>query len=59
MKLKKTYTVDVDYRYGPIEFYRVEASSVAEARKKAKDRYAKDYFNKHYLKTFIYGEDKL
>ena len=54
MKEKQIYTIDVDYKYGPIETYRIEAASVAEGRKKAKDRYAKEYFSKKYLKTFIY-----
>lgn len=54
MKEKQIYTIDVDYKYGPIETYYIEAASAAEARKKAKDLYAKSYFSKKYLKTFIY-----
>ena len=53
-KEKKTYVVDVDYRFGPVETYSVEASSTAEARKKAKKKYMADYFRQFYLKTFIY-----
>lgn len=53
MKEKKWYTVDVDFEYGPIETYTVEATSAAEARKKAKARYASDYFRKSYLKTSV------
>lgn len=54
MKEKQIYTIDVDFEYGPVETYRIEATSAAEARKKAKDKYAKAYFSKKYLKTFIY-----
>lgn len=53
MKEKRTYEVDVDFKYGPIETYRVEATSTAEARKKAKAKYAADYFKKSYLKTCV------
>lgn len=54
MKEKKTYTIDVDYKFGPVETYRIEAYSKAEARKKAKAMYAKDYFKKTYMTTYIY-----
>ena len=54
-KEKKTYWVDVDYRFGPVETYHVEATSPAEARKKAKKQYIADYFRSSYLKTFIYN----
>ena len=57
MKEKKTYTVDVDYEYGPVETYWVEACSAAEAKEKAKALYIKDYFKKSYLKCFVYGQD--
>lgn len=57
MKEKKTYTIDVDYEYGPVETYTVEAYTVAEAKKKAKALYIKDYFKKSYLKCYAYGED--
>ena len=53
MKEKRTYEVDVDFEYGPIETYRVEATSAAEAQKKAKAKYAADYFRKSYLKTCV------
>lgn len=53
MREKKTYEVDVDFEYGPIETYRVEATSATEARKKAKAKYAADYFRKSYLKTCV------
>lgn len=53
-KEKKTYTIDVDYHYGPIVTYRVEAYSPSEARRRAKARYAKDYFKRTYMKTYIY-----
>lgn len=51
---KQIYTIDVDYKYGPVEIYHIEATSAAEARKKAKDKYAKAYFSKKYMRTFIY-----
>lgn len=54
MKEKRTYEVDVDFEYGPIETYRVEAASATEARKKAKAKYVADYFRKSYLKTYVY-----
>lgn len=54
---KKTYTIDVDYEYGPVETYYIEARSTAEARKKARAKYAQDYFKKTYMKTYIYGID--
>jgi len=50
----KTYTIDVDYEFGPIETYIVEARSSYEACKKAKAKYARDYFKKSYMKTYIY-----
>lgn len=53
MKEKKQYEVDVDFKYGPIETYTVEATSAAEARKKAKAKYVADYFRKSYLKTCV------
>ena len=53
MKEKKWYTVDVDFEYGPIETYTVEATSAAEARKKAKAKYASDYSRKSYLKASV------
>ena len=52
-KEKKFYTVDVDYEYGPIETYTVEATSAPEAKKKAVAMYVKDYFRKSYLKASI------
>lgn len=52
-KEKKIYSISVDYHYGPWETYSVEATSVAEARKKAKAMYAKDYFKKSYMKTYV------
>lgn len=50
------YTVDVDYEFGPAETYTVEATSKAEAKKKAMALYAKDYFKKKCLKAFIFSE---
>lgn len=53
-KEKRTYRVEVDYRFGPVETYSVEATSAADARKKAKKLYMADYFRRSYIKTFIY-----
>ncbi len=53
MASKRQFTIDVDYEYGPTETYVVEATSVAEARKKAKAKYVADYFRKGYLKTYV------
>jgi hypothetical protein len=50
MRTKKTYTIDVDYEYGPVETYTVEAYTLSEAKKKAKSLFVKDYFRKSYLK---------
>lgn len=51
MKEKQTYNIFVDYHYGPCEEYRIEATSLAEAKKKAKARYAKEYFKKSLIKA--------
>jgi hypothetical protein len=56
-KEKKTYQIDVDYEYGPVEMYYVEASSTREARAKAKQLYVRNYFKKSLMKTYIYGVD--
>ncbi len=53
----KRYRVDVDYHYGPWETYVVSARSVEEARKLAKERYAKEYFKKGFMKTYVLTED--
>ena len=50
----KIYEVDIDWKCGPIETYRVKANSRAEARKKAKDRYMKDYFKRSLLESYVY-----
>lgn len=50
----KIYMVDVDFKYGPIETFRVKAKSRSEARKKAKERYVKEYFRKNYMTTYVY-----
>ena len=52
-KEKKTYCINVDYYYGPIETYYVDAYSLYEAKKKAKARYAREYFKKDYMKTYV------
>lgn len=51
MKKKTIYEIFVDYHYGPCEEYRIEATSLAEAKKKAKARYAREYFKKSYIKA--------
>ena len=51
MKEKQIYEIFVDYHYGPCEEYRIEATSLAEAKKKAKTRYAKEYFRKSLIKA--------
>lgn len=53
MKEKKTYSIEVDYEYGPSEIYRVEAYSASEAKKKAKAIYIKDYFKSSYLNCSV------
>lgn len=47
----QTFRIYVDYKYGCCETYTIQAKDLASARKKAKDRFAREYFNKHYLKT--------
>ena len=57
-KTKRLYTIDVDYEYGCIDTYEVEACSRAEAFKKAKDKFIRDYFRKSYLKcSFVTSEE--
>ena len=51
MKEKKVYEIFVDYHYGPCEEYSIEATSLAEAKKKAIARYVKDYFKKSLVKA--------
>lgn len=51
MKQKKTFEIYVDYHYGPDEVYVVEATSLAEAKKKAIARYMREYFKKSYIRA--------
>ena len=51
MKEKKTFEIYVDYHYGPDEVYVVEATSLAEAKKKAIARYMREYFKKSYIRA--------
>ena len=53
----RRYKVDVDFYYGPWETYYVSARSVAEARRIAKARYAREYFKKGYMKTYVEKEN--
>ena len=52
MKEKKTYEIYVDYHYGTGETYVIEATSLAEAKKKAISRYAREYFKKSYIRAY-------
>ena len=51
------YRVDVNYEYGPWDTFVVNARSVPEARKIAKEKYAKIYFKKGYMKTYVEKEN--
>lgn len=48
---KKSYDIYVDYIYGCAETYTVEAYSLSDAKKKAKNLFIKEYFKKSYLKA--------
>ena len=50
-KEKKEYDIYVDYEYGCCETYTVEATSLSEAKKKAKARFMREYFKKSYIKV--------
>ena len=45
------YEIYVDYIYGCCETYTIEAKSLAEAKKKAKAKFIREYFKKSYLKV--------
>ena len=45
----KEYEIYVDYLYGPCEVYVVKAKDLDDAKRKAKARFAKEYFKKSYL----------
>lgn len=47
----KEYEIYVSYEFGPDESYVVTAKNLAEAKKKARDRYAREYFKKSDLKA--------
>lgn len=47
----KEYEIYVHYEYGPDESYVVTARNLAEAKKKARDRYVREYFKRSYLKA--------
>jgi hypothetical protein len=48
---KNIFDIYVDYEYGCDETYTVEAYTLAEAKKKAKNRFMKEYFKKSYVKA--------
>lgn len=48
-KVLRFYEITVDYDYGCCETYGIFAYSRAEANKKAKTLFIKDYFRKSYL----------
>jgi hypothetical protein len=48
---KKEFEIYVDYTYGCDETYVVEAYTLAEAKKKAKARFMREYFKKSYIKA--------
>ena len=50
-KEKKVFVIYVDYEYGCDEEYTVEAYTLAEAKKKAKNRFMREYFKKSYIKA--------
>lgn len=50
-KEKKIYEIYVDYEYGCDETYTVEATSLSEAKKKARSRFVREYFKKSYIKA--------
>ena len=50
-KEKKEYDIYVDYEYGCCETYTVEATSLSEAKEKAKARFMREYFKKSYIKA--------
>jgi hypothetical protein len=48
-KVLRIYEITVNYEYGCCETYTVKAYSRAEANKKAKTKFIKDYFRSSYL----------
>jgi len=53
MSSYRTYEVTVEHPYSPWDTFKVRARSIPEARKKAKEKYAKLYFRKSECKTYI------
>ena len=47
----KEYEIYVDYIYGCDETYVVKAKSLADAKKKARAKFIREYFKKGYIKT--------
>lgn len=45
------YEIYVDYIYGCCETYTIEAKSLADAKKKAKAKFMREYFKKSYIKV--------
>lgn len=53
---QKIYWVDVDFTYGPIKRYHVKAHNRAEARKKAKERYMKEWLRYSMFELYVYPD---
>ena len=47
----KEFEIDVDYYYGPIETYTIMAKDLKSAKKKARDKYMREYFKKSLIKV--------
>ena len=47
----KQFEIEVDYYYGPVETYIINARDLKSAKKKAKDRYMREYFQKSLIKV--------
>ena len=47
----KQFEIDVDYYYGPIETYTINARDLKSAKKKAKAKYMREYFKKSLIKV--------
>ena len=50
-KVKKDYTIFVDFAYGLCDTFTVSATSLTEAKKKAKAKFARTYFKMSYLQA--------
>lgn len=50
-KGKKTFDIYMNHEYGPYEVYSIQATSLKEAKEKAKKKYMKTYFKKSLIKA--------